>query len=323
MRSWQRCLDAAGVPGGSDRAAYLKAKQFMLSREPAGHAAVRLLTPAPLQPHILAGYAFASFTDDLCDRGTVAERTRRYAGWAEQVRTALDTGTARHPLLRAFLRTAETRELPRSWVDSYLTGAEIDLDFDGFTTEDDYQTYIDRLTWPFLMITSGLSMTGGGSRAYADSCRLLADACQRTDFLTDLAEDLRDGRLYLPTDDLERHGVVRSDLERGRDLPGVRSLLAETAVTAHATLRESTRIVAELPPEQRMLTRFVILLHDQRLRRAVAMGAALTRRPVRDNPAVCVGLLARANRPDLHLPALPAPRTGARPPAVARPRAGA
>ncbi|WP_189146667.1 phytoene/squalene synthase family protein [Streptomyces lacrimifluminis] len=304
MRSWQRCLDAAGVADGDDRAAYLKAKQFMLSREPAGHVAVRLLMPARLQPHILAGYAFASFTDDLCDRGTVEERTRRYAGWAEQVRTALDTGTARHPLLRAFLHTAEARELPRSWVDSYLVGAEIDLDFGGFTTEDDYQGYIDKLTWPFLMITSGLSMPGGGSQAYADSCRLLADACQRTDFLTDLAEDLRDGRLYLPTDDLEKHGVVRSDLEQGRDLPGVRSLLSATAATAHATLREATRIVAELPAEQRTLTRFVILLHDQRLRRATTMGAAVTRRPVRDNPAVCLRLLARSHRPDLTLPAL-------------------
>ncbi|MDQ0931283.1 phytoene/squalene synthase family protein [Streptomyces turgidiscabies] len=302
MRSWQRCLDAAGVTSGTDRAAYSKAKQFMLSREPAGHLAVRLLIPDRLQPHVLAAYAFASFTDDLCDRGTVAERTRRYAGWAEQVRTALDTKTARHPLLRAFLHTAEARELPRSWVDSYLVGAEVDLDFPGFTTEEDYQAYIEKLTWPFLMITSGLSMPGGGTQAFADSCRLLADACQRTDFLTDLAEDLRDGRLYLPTDDLEKHGVARSDLENGRDLPGVRSLLAATATTAHATLREATRIVAELPEEQRPLTRFVILLHDHRLRRARSMGAAVTRGPVRDNPIECVRILARAHRRPLVLP---------------------
>ncbi|MEU6223058.1 squalene/phytoene synthase family protein [Streptomyces sp. NPDC047042] len=297
MRSWHRCLDAAGIHSGSDRAAYLKAKQFMLSREPAGHLAVRLLIPDRLQPHILAGYAFASFTDDLCDRGTVPERTRRYANWAQQVRTALDTGTARHPLLRAFLHTAEARELPRSWVDSYLVGAQVDLDFAGFTTEDDYQAYIEQLTWPFLMITSGLSMPGGGSQAYADSCRLLADACQRTDFLTDLAEDLRDGRLYLPTDDLEKHGVTRSDLEQGRDLPAVRSLLSATAATAHATLRESTRIVTELPEEQRRLTRFVILLHAHRLRRAVAMGASLTQGPVRDNPLELLRILSRSNDP--------------------------
>jgi 15-cis-phytoene synthase len=313
VRSWQRCLDAAGVTSGSDRAAYLKAKQFMLSREPAGHLAVRLLIPARLQPHILAGYAFASFTDDLCDRGTVEERTRRYEGWAEQVRAALDTGTARHPLLRAFLDTAEKRELPRSWVDSYLLGAQVDLDFPGFTTEDDYQAYIEKLTWPFLMITSGLSMPGGGTRAFADSCRLLADACQRTDFLTDLAEDLRDGRLYLPTDDLEKHGVVRADLENGRNLPGVRSLLTATATAAHATLREATRIVAELPEEQRPLTRFVILLHDHRLRRAQAMGTAVTRRPVRDNPIECLRILAASHRRALDLPALPSKGADTRP----------
>ncbi|MFI5799245.1 hypothetical protein [Streptomyces sp. NPDC051677] len=53
---------------------------------------------------------------------------------------------------------------------------------------------------------------------------------------------------------MEKHGVLRSDLEHGRDLPGVRSLLSATAATAHAALREATRIlreatriVAELP----------------------------------------------------------------------------
>ncbi|MEU7488171.1 squalene/phytoene synthase family protein [Streptomyces sp. NPDC042319] len=293
--------------GSEARADYLKVAQFMQRREPAGYAAVRMLTPAHFQPHVLAGYAFASFTDDLCDRGTVAERTRRFDAWAGQIRAALDSGTSRHPLLRAFLYTSGLRDLPLHWIESYLDGARIDLDFPGFRTEADYQAYVDRLTWPFLMITTGLAQPGGGTPEFAQSCRLVADAGQRTDILTDLAEDLRDGRLYLPLDALEQHGVTRADLDAGRDVPGVRALLTDAAGKAHHTLREASRLLDELPEEYGPLMRFVLDLHHQRLETVVAMGATVTRRPARDNPLTCLRLLARARRP--HHGRHPAPQT--------------
>ncbi|WP_221356928.1 squalene/phytoene synthase family protein [Streptomyces beigongshangae] len=293
MRTWRKSLEAAGVNRGVLRDDYTKAARFMRRREPAGYLAVRLMVPAPHQPHALAGYAFASFTDDVCDRGTVRERTRRYDAWDARVRAALDSGSTGHPLLRAFLHTAADRGLPRHWVDAYLDGARIDLDFPGFATEADYQRYVERLTWPFLMITSGLAHQGGGSAEFAAGCRLFADAAQRTDILTDLAEDLRGGRLYLPVSDLERYGVTREDLERGRDLPGVRALVEATARTADATLREARVLLDHCPEEHRRLMRFVLDLHHQRLESVTARGAAVTRRPVRDRPVACLRLLTR------------------------------
>ncbi|MFJ8934529.1 squalene/phytoene synthase family protein [Streptomyces sp. NPDC102365] len=293
MRTWRRSLEAAEVNHGVLRDDYMKVARFMRRREPAGYLAVRLMVPADHQPHVLAGYAFAAYTDDICDRGTVEERTRRYDAWNEQVRTALDSGSAEHPLLRAFLHTAAARELPLRWVDSYLDGARIDLDFPGFATEADYQRYVERLTWPFLMITSGLAHQGGGSAEFADACRLFADAAQRTDILTDLHEDLRGGRLYLPVSDLDRYDITREDLERGRDLPGVRALVAATARTARGTLREAGVLLDHCSDEHRRLMRFILDLHHQRLESVTARGATVTRRPVRDRPVACLRLLAR------------------------------
>ncbi|MFF3483185.1 squalene/phytoene synthase family protein [Streptomyces sp. NPDC002701] len=297
MRTWRRSLEAAGVSQGALRDDYGKVARFMRRREPAGYLAVRLLVPAAHQPHALAGYAFASYTDDLCDRGTVAERVRRYDAWSAQVRTALGSGSAGHPLLRAFLHTAAARELPHRWVESYLDGARIDLDFPGFATEADYQRYVEQLTWPFLMITSGLAHEGGGSAGFAAACRLFADAAQRTDILTDLSEDLRGGRLYLPVSDLDRYGVTREDLEQGRDLPEVRALIAATAATAHTTLWEAGVLLDHCPREHRRLIRFVLDLHHQRLRTVTSRGASITRRPVRDRPLACLRLLTRSASP--------------------------
>ncbi|WP_190038672.1 squalene/phytoene synthase family protein [Streptomyces fructofermentans] len=299
VRTWRSCLEAAGVTRGALRDDFDSAARYMRRREPAGYLAVRMLVPAAHQPFVLSGYAFASYTDDVCDRGTVAERTRRFDAWADQVRTALGAGHAPGPedegraLLRAFLHTASVRELPRRWVDSYLDGARIDLDFTGFDTEADYQRYVEKLTWPFLMITTGLAHQGGGSPEFAAACRVFADAAQRTDILTDLSEDLRGGRLYLPAGDLERHGVTRADLESGRDVPAVRSLVSATAGTARATLDEAAVILDHCPEEHLRLTRFVLDLHHQRLASVSARGASVARRPVRDRPVACLRLLAR------------------------------
>lgn len=293
MRSWRRCLDAARIHGDALRSDYTRAAVRLLRREPAGYTALRLLAPEELQPHITAGYAFASYTDDVGDHGTVAERIRRFQSWSNKVVAALDGGSAHHPLLRAFLHTAGERSLPRRWIDAYLTGARVDLDFPGFTTEADYQAYVDQLTWPFLMLTTGLLPRTGGEREFAASCRLLADACQRTDILTDLAADLGQGRLYLPTGDLERFGVERRDLDRGRETAAVRALLSATAETAEETLRRARGFVEDVEHRCRPMAHFIVDLHHQRLARVRAAGCAATRRPVRDDPLACLRLLHR------------------------------
>lgn len=296
-RSWGRCLDVAGVRGHELRQAYGWALRWLRRREPALVVAVRALAPAWLQPHAVAGYAFGAYSDDLCDRGPEQVRRRRFDAWATRVGRALDGGPARHPLLRAYLCSARVRELPRRWVESYLAGAREDLAFAGFATEADYQDYVDRLSWPFLMLTAGLLHPGGGGADFAASCRALADGCQRTDILVDLAPDLAEGRLCLPAEALARHGVDDADLARGRATPEVGALVAATARAAREALVVAAGGIALVPRDVRPLHRAALLLHHQRLDAITAAGAGVTRGQVRDSHLRCLGLLALAHRP--------------------------
>lgn len=298
MRSWRACLDAAALTSRSVRSDYAAAGRFLQRREPALYTAMRLLGPPAFQPHALAGYAFGCLTDDVGDHGAPPQRMRRFDRWTHQVRHALETGSSPHPLVRAFLHSRELRGLPPAWVDRYLLGARIDLDFRGFATEADYQDYIDRLSWPFIMLTTGLLHVGGGDERWARTCRTLADACQRTDILTDIEEDLRQGRLYLPAETLDRHGVRREDLERGRHTPGLRTLIADMAGTAHRTLADAADLLRQMPGPHRPLNRFALRLHHVRLDAVVAMGPAITRRPFRDDVGTCLRLLCTARRPE-------------------------
>jgi 15-cis-phytoene synthase len=296
VRVWRSCLDLAEVRGDVLRADFSIAERYLRRRERALHGVVRALAPPSFVPHAVVGAAMLCFTDDICDRGPAPDRAERFGTWAGHVGRALDTGDSHHPLLRAFLHSSRRQGLSRTWVDTYLEGTRIDLDFPGFADESDYQRYVDTLTWPGVMLTSGLTPHLVPDDAFAASCRLVADACQRADLLIDLAEDLREGRLALPRADLERHGVTRDDLEQGRATPQVRALVLETADRARASLLAAGRVVGEVPPDYRPLVRCLLALYHHRLDTVGALGAAVARRPVRDNPVECVRLLARARR---------------------------
>ncbi|MBP0456973.1 squalene/phytoene synthase family protein [Streptomyces montanisoli] len=301
MRSWRRCLDLAGVRPAGLRADYTTAARYLRRREPALYGVVRVQSPGGFLPHALTGASMLGFTDDVCDTGTPGERLRQLDAWTGHVTRALDTGDSHHPLLRAFVHSAEAAALPRKWFDSYLAGTRIDLEFPGFADEADYQHYIDTLTWPGIMLSTGLTPHLVPDDAFAASCRLVADACQRTDLLTDLTEDIAEGRLALPLTDLEQHGVSRSDLERGRPTRGVRALVLATADRARATLLEAGRVVGEVPVEFRPLVRVLLGLYHHRLDTIGAMGAEIVRRPVRDDPVECLRLVADSRREPLAL----------------------
>ncbi|WP_345643335.1 squalene/phytoene synthase family protein [Streptomyces tremellae] len=303
MRSWRRCLDLAGVRSAGLRADYTAAARYLRRREPALYGVVRLQAPAGFLPHALTGASMLGFTDDVCDNGSPADRVRQLDAWTGHVTRALDTGDSHHPLLRAFVHSAGEAGLPRHWFDTYLEGTRIDLEFPGFADEAAYQRYIDTLTWPGIMLSTGLTPNLVPDDDFAASCRLVADACQRTDLLTDLTSDVAEGRFALPRTDLERFGVSRADLEQGRATPAVRELVLATADRARTTLLAAGRVVAEVPADYRPLVRVLLGLYHHRLDVVGAMGADVVRRPVRDNPADCLRLVAQARREPLALSA--------------------
>jgi 15-cis-phytoene synthase len=296
MRSWQRCLDAAGVRGSAVRADYSAAQRYLQRRQFVAWAGLRVLVPPDGQPHIVAAAALARCTDDLCDRGPVEGRKQRFDDWAAELEKALDTGDSGHRLIRAYLHSAGLLNLSREWIDAYLAGTRIDLEFPGFAEEADYQRYIDTVALPSLMLVTEAAPRLVPDQCFASSARFIADGTQRAEFLTDLFEDLRDGRLALPVCDLDRYGVTREQLTDGRDTPAVRALISATANSARASLVEGERILGEIAPDYRPMLRCLIGVFHKRLDDVGTHGAAVIRRPYHDGPVACLGLMIRSLR---------------------------
>ncbi|MFE9405612.1 phytoene/squalene synthase family protein [Streptomyces sp. NPDC006530] len=293
MSAWNQALDAADIRDPGLRDDYTRQRELAARFKRSAYLAARLLLPRPLFPHVVAATAFMHHSDNLLDSGPLDDRTGAYAAWERQVRDGLADRDSAHPVLRPLLHTISAHPRLRGHVEDYLRTARADLDFAGFATEADHQAYIDAYSLPAFMLVACLLAPDGDAKEFRAACRTYIDAAQRIDFVNDLAEDLADGRLTLPREELERCGATRVDLEQARDLPGTRRLIASSLDRARTTLTASAPLTHLVPPPGRPLVRALIALDHLTLTAATRKGPALLKSSARPSVRGAAGVLLR------------------------------
>ncbi|WKD30854.1 phytoene/squalene synthase family protein [Streptomyces xanthophaeus] len=297
MPSWRTTLTGAGISGPRLRDDYTHAARRVLRREPAPYLALRLLAAPPLVPALAAGLAFMNLVDDVAETGTPQQRAAGLAALSERVAAALKSGDSPDPLLRAYAHAVDSRGLPPHWVSRFLEGAATaEAGFDGFAAEEDFQAYLDAYAWPGVLVFTGLQYQGGPDPEQAAGWRRFVDAAQRVDFLADLREDLAEGRLCIPRARLDEHAVTRADLERARDTPAVRALLAAECRRARTALDAAHGILGLAEPGLRPVIATMTELMAHQLTAVERAGVTALRRDIGYGLAAPLRILVRAAR---------------------------
>lgn len=166
---------------------------------------IRLL-PASKRRAMSAVYALARRVDDLGD-GTLDDTAKLAA--LDQVRAAvadLESASA-DPVYTAVADAARRFPLPVTAFAELVDGVEMDVRGTTYETFDDLVVYCRRVAGTVGRLCLGIY----GARDL-DRALVLADdlgvALQQTNVLRDVREDLLNGRVYLPADDLRAHGVT-------------------------------------------------------------------------------------------------------------------
>ncbi|MFD9358083.1 squalene/phytoene synthase family protein [Streptomyces sp. NPDC060031] len=295
MPTWRTTLTAAGIRDPRLRADYTHAARRVLRREPAPYLALRLLAAPPLVPWLAAGLAFMNRVDDIAETGTPEQRAKGLEELAAEVDTALRDGGSPDPLLRAYAHAVGSRALPAHWVTRFLEGAATaEAGFGGFATEEEFQEYLDAYAWPGVVVFTGLQYQGGPDAEQAAGWRRFVDAAQRVDFLADLAGDLAEGRLCIAGSRLAEHAVTRADLERARDTPAVRELLAAECRRARTALAAADGILGLAEPGLRPVIATMTELMEYQLAAVERAGAGALRKDIGYGVAAPLRTLVRA-----------------------------
>lgn len=164
------------------------------------------LLPPPKRRALSAVYAFARRVDDIGDGDAPA--AQRLAGLAD-VRTQLNRldQPGDDPVLVALGDAALRVGLPIPAFHELIDGCEADVRGTTYETFADLHHYCRCVAGTIGRLS--LAVFGSADRAAAEP---LADALgvglQLTNILRDLLEDRRNGRIYLPADDLARFGCT-------------------------------------------------------------------------------------------------------------------
>ena len=226
--------------------------------------AMRLL-PEDRRNGMYAVYAWCREVDDIADGDRpVAFKLAALAAWRDEI-AALYEGRPRQLMARALrepmLRYGLRRQDFLALIDGMEMDAREDIRAPDLATLDLYCARVASAVGHLSVHIFGDA--GPAAHRVADA---LGRALQLTNILRDLVEDAQRGRLYLPREILDRHGVGSSE-------PGV--------VIAHPTLPAVCREVAGLAERHFRDAESAMALCRRRAMRPAALMAAVYRATLR------------------------------------------
>jgi 15-cis-phytoene synthase len=207
-------------------------------------------------------YAFARHADEIVDDldGTVTaeDRARRLADLGDRFRA----GAAGDEVLPAVLHTRQRWAIPQEHFEAFLASMRMDLTVTEYATYDDLMAYVYGSAAVIgLQMVPILEPLRGLEAVAEEYARDLGVGFQLTNFIRDVGEDLRRGRVYLPMEDLDHFGVKRQQLREGVVDGRVRRLLAYEIGRTRELFRAAAPGVRLLHPTSRDCVRTALTLY--------------------------------------------------------------
>jgi phytoene synthase len=233
-------LDAAGIEGADLRASYAECKRLNSLHGKTYYLAT-LLLPKAKRPFVHALYGFARYADEIVDdlgsTLTVEEKAGLLKSWGQGVLTDLATGESHDAIGMALADTVKRFSIPIEYFEAFLHSMTMDL------TVTEYQSYNDLMEYVYGSASViGLQMVPILGPLSPDAYPLaekLGTAFQLANFIRDVGEDLDRGRIYLPIEELEAHGVSYEMLNERIVTSQIRSALQEQIARVRKLQREA------------------------------------------------------------------------------------
>jgi phytoene synthase len=247
-----RELDAAGIEGAELRASYEECKRLNSLHGKTYYLAT-LLLPKAKRPFVHALYGFARYADEIVDdlgsTLTIEEKAELLKNWGDGVLADLATGQSRDAIGMALADTVRRFSIPIEYFEAFLHSMTMDL------TVSEYQSYDDLMEYVYGSASViGLQMVPILGPLSPDAYPLaekLGTAFQLANFIRDVGEDLDRGRIYLPINELESHGVTYEMLHERIVTPQIRAALKDQIDRVRQLKREADAGIHLLEPSSR------------------------------------------------------------------------
>ncbi|KAF0098909.1 MAG: phytoene synthase [bacterium] len=197
---------------------------------------------------ITAFYAFCREVDDVADECRDADLARAKLAWWRDEVARLYAGRPEHPATRALAEAIGPFHLPEDAFGQIIDGMEMDLGTVRYADFKQLNLYCHRaagVVGEVAALIFGSTVDKPIDRATLKYANRLGLAFQLTNIIRDVGEDARRNRIYLPQDELAKHGVTEADVLAGRMTENFRRLMEFQYQRATRTYAEALALLPE------------------------------------------------------------------------------
>ena len=205
------------------------------------------ILPERKRDAMFAVYAFCREVDDIADSdNSVAEKRAGLDRWRQDIDAlyAPISAVPESAVLRALANAISTYNLEKDDFLEIIAGMEMDTDGSMLIPDcAQLQLYCDRVAGAVGLLSIKIfGDCGNSARSFAIN---LGTALQLTNILRDVKDDARMGRLYLPREQLNFHGVSISKPDEVLSHPKLPEICASLAVRAREKFAEAEILLGQ------------------------------------------------------------------------------
>ncbi len=200
-----------------------------------------LFLPPSQRRAITALYAYRREIDDAVHEASDPAVAHAKLAWWQTEIDRLFEGRPQHPVTRALAPHLDAFGIARARLLGVLEGVKLDLAQTRYLDFAALARYCHLAAGIVGELSAGIF--GATDPRTFEYARTLGLALQLINFVRDVGEDARRGRIYLPLDELQRFDVKAADLLNGRYVEGYVPLMKFQARRARATYAEALRLL--------------------------------------------------------------------------------
>ena len=192
-------------------------------------------------------YAFCRELDDVVDGCTdpnVAQITLNW--WRSDLEKVFNNEMPEHPVHQALKDIRAKFDLPKNEFEALIDGMQMDLEQARYGSFDELKLYCHRVAGVVgRLIARILGFSNLKTLEYADKMGL---ALQLTNIIRDVGEDARQGRIYLPIEEMQKFDVPANVIMQCKPTENFAQLMQFQVNRARETYREAMLL---LPAEDK------------------------------------------------------------------------
>ena len=175
------------------------------------------LLPAGIRPFVGSIYAFARTADDFADEPGLEpqERLAKLDDWRKRLDACLSAPEG--PIFEALAETIRQFDIPMPLLEALLDAFCQDVRQSRPATFEELIDYSKRSANPVGRLV--LILFGYADDQLFEESDAICTALQLTNFWQDIAVDFTRGRIYLPQQEMAKHGSLRRTLRRAKRHP--------------------------------------------------------------------------------------------------------